>query len=105
MLLVSSPIVNNMPTRTKLAVETTASFVQWLANLNIKRNVTSMFVNKKYRYGKTEQSPAPKLSQNWCEIGKCAHASITFGHRSMQIEGTMPDARNPGTTYERNANL
>ena len=26
------------------------SFFPWLANLNIKRNVTSMFVNKKYRY-------------------------------------------------------
>ena len=26
------------------------SFVPWLANLNIKRNVTLMFVNKKYRY-------------------------------------------------------
>ena len=26
------------------------SFVPWLANLNIKRNVTLMFVNKKYHY-------------------------------------------------------
>ena len=50
MFLVTSRIVNNMPTRTKLAVETITSFVPWLENLNIKRNVTSMFVNKKYRY-------------------------------------------------------
>ena len=50
MFLVTSPIVINMPTRTQLAVGTMISFVPWLANLNIKRNVTSMFVNKKYRY-------------------------------------------------------
>ena len=49
MFLVTSPIVVNMPTRTQLAVETMTSFVPWLANLNIKGNVTSMFVNKKYR--------------------------------------------------------
>ena len=46
MFLVTSRIVINMPTRTELAVETITSFVPWLANLNIKRNVTSMFVNK-----------------------------------------------------------
>ena len=49
MFLVTSPIVI-VPTRTQLAVETITSFVPWLANLNIKRNVTSTFVNKKYRY-------------------------------------------------------
>ena len=49
MFLVTSPIVINMHTRTQLAVETMTSFVPWLVNLNIKRNVTSMFVNKKYR--------------------------------------------------------
>ena len=33
-----------------LAVETMHAIVQWLANLNIKRNMTSTFVNKKHRY-------------------------------------------------------
>ena len=50
MFLVTSPIVINVPTRGLLAVETMHATVQWLANLNIKRNVTSMFVNKKHRY-------------------------------------------------------
>ena len=45
-----SPIVINVPTRGLLAVETMHAIVQWLANLNIKRNMTSMFVNKKHRY-------------------------------------------------------
>ena len=39
-----------MPTRGLLAVETMHAIVQWLANLNIKRNMMSMFVNKKHRY-------------------------------------------------------
>ena len=34
----------------KRAWLTMTSFVPWLANLNIKCNVTSMFVNKKFRY-------------------------------------------------------
>ena len=55
MFLVTSPIFINMPTRTQLAVETITSFVPWLANLNIKRNVTSMFVNKKYRYTNSDR--------------------------------------------------
>ena len=50
MFLVTSPIVINVPTRGLLAVETTHAIVRWLANLNIKRNMTSMFVNKKHRY-------------------------------------------------------
>ena len=50
MFLVTSPIVINVPTRGLLAVETMPAIVQWLANLNIKRNMTSMFVNKKHRY-------------------------------------------------------
>ena len=33
-----------------MAVETIHAIVRWLANLNIKRNLTSMFVNKKHRY-------------------------------------------------------
>ena len=50
MFLVTSPIVINVPTRGLLAVETMHAIVQWLENLNIKRNITSMFVNKKHRY-------------------------------------------------------
>ena len=50
MFLVTSPVVINVPTRGLLAVETMHAIVQWLANLNIKRNMTSMFVNKKHRY-------------------------------------------------------
>ena len=50
MFLVTSLIVINVPTRGLLAVETMTSFVQRFANLNIKRNLTSVFVNKKYRY-------------------------------------------------------
>ena len=50
MFLVTSPIVINVPTRGLLAVKTMHAIVQWLANLNIKRNMTSMFVNKKHRY-------------------------------------------------------
>ena len=41
-----SPIVINVPTRALLADETKGSFVRLLANLNIKRNLTAMFVNK-----------------------------------------------------------
>ena len=50
MFLVTSPIVINVPTRGLVAVETMHAIVQWLENLNIKRNMTSMFVNKKHRY-------------------------------------------------------
>ena len=50
MFLVTSPIVINVPTTSLLAVETMHALVQWLENLNIKRNMTSMFVNKKHRY-------------------------------------------------------
>ena len=50
MFLVTSPIVINVPARGLLAVETMHAIVQWLANLNIKRNMTSMFVNKKHCY-------------------------------------------------------
>ena len=50
MFLVTSPIVINVPTRGLLAVETMQTIVQCPENLNIKRNMTSMFVNKKHRY-------------------------------------------------------
>ena len=42
----TSPIVIDVPTRALLASETKGYFVWWLANLNIKRNLMSMFVNK-----------------------------------------------------------
>ena len=35
-----------MPTKALLAGETKGSFFRWLTNLDIKRNLTSMFVNK-----------------------------------------------------------
>ena len=50
MFLVTSPIVINVPSRGLLAVETMHAIVQWLENFNIKRNMTSMFVNKKHGY-------------------------------------------------------
>ena len=50
MFLVTSPIVINVPNRGLLAVETMHAIVEWLENLNIKRNITSMFANKKHRY-------------------------------------------------------
>ena len=50
MFLITSPIVINVRTRGLLAVETTHAIVQWLENLNITRNMTSMFVNKKHHY-------------------------------------------------------
>ena len=49
MFLVTSPIVIKVPNRGFLAVETMHAIVQWLENLNIKINMTSMFVNKKHR--------------------------------------------------------
>ena len=56
MFLVTSPIVINVPTRGLLAVETMHAIVRWLENLNIKRNMTSKFVNKKHRYYVTEKT-------------------------------------------------
>ena len=46
----TSPININVPTGALLDAETKGSFVQWLANLNIKRNLTSMFVNRYLLY-------------------------------------------------------
>ena len=45
-----SPIAINVPTRALFADETKGSFVRLLANLNIKRNLTSMFLNKYLPY-------------------------------------------------------
>ena len=47
---ITSPIVINVPTRALLAGETKGSFVRLLANLNIKRNLTAVFVNKYHPY-------------------------------------------------------
>ena len=41
----ASPVDTNVPTRALLTGETKGSFARLLANLNIKRNLTSMFVN------------------------------------------------------------
>ena len=46
MFLVTSPTVINVPTRGLLFVETMQAIVQWLANVNIKRNLTSIFVTR-----------------------------------------------------------
>ena len=62
MFLVTSPIVINVPTRGLLAVETMHAIVQWLENLNIKRNMMSMFVNKKHRYINERIGREDKLS-------------------------------------------
>ena len=43
---VRSLIDIDVPTRALLAGETEGPFVRWLANLNVKRNLTSMFVNR-----------------------------------------------------------
>ena len=62
MFLITSPIVINVPTRGLLAVETMHAIVQWLENLNIKRNMMSMFVNKKHRYINERIGREDKLS-------------------------------------------
>ena len=65
MFLVTSPIVINVPTRGLLAAETMHAIVRSLANLNIKRNMTSMFVNKKHRYsGLTEYAEKLRVMLN-----------------------------------------
>ena len=56
MYLVTSPVVINVPTRGLLAVETMHTIVQWLANLNIKRNMTSMFTFPESEGSKTNPS-------------------------------------------------
>ena len=53
----TSPIVINVPTRALLPGEAKRSFVRWLVNLNIKRNLTSMFVNKYLPYCNVSRSP------------------------------------------------
>ena len=39
MFRVTSPVVINVPTRGLLSVETMTTFVRWLANSNINRNI------------------------------------------------------------------
>ena len=46
----TSPIDITVPTRALLDAETKGSFVRWLDHLNIKRNLTSMFVNRYLPY-------------------------------------------------------
>ena len=83
MFLVTSPIFINVPIRGLLAVETMHTVVQWLENLNIKRNMTSMFVNKKHRY-KMEKSFLGRLLCLLClavaqEINHAAHSLSRLG--------------------------
>ena len=49
-MAMTSPIDINVPIRALLDAETKGSFVRWLANLNIERNLTSMFVNRYLSY-------------------------------------------------------
>ena len=51
-ILISSPIHSNVPTKALLAGETKGYFVWWLANLNLKRNLKSMFASKYLTYVK-----------------------------------------------------
>ena len=63
------------------------SFVPLLANLNIKRNVTSMFVNKKYRYKLERQLP---LVGDTSVVIYNAHAKL--GAKSLEhvtVSGSM----------------
>ena len=58
------------PTRGLLAVETMHAIVHWLENLNIKRIMTSMFVNKIYRYKLAGMAPTANIKmerQRWPE--------------------------------------
>ena len=55
MFVVTLPISIDMPTRIYIAVKEMTSFVPWLANLNIKRNVnvrkqeTSLYAARDFR--------------------------------------------------------
>ena len=58
----TSPIDINVPTRTLLDAETKGSFIRWLANLNIKRNLTSMFVNRYLPYKFSMRTSGPLVT-------------------------------------------
>ena len=77
MFLVTSPIVINVPTRGLLAVETMHAIVRWLANFNIKRNMTSVLVNKKHRYNLV-QGTAPVSRQRETCNAKCIDFNLLF---------------------------
>ena len=55
--------------------ETKGSFVRWLANLNIKRNLTSMFVNKYPPY--MTLNVAVKLESCTSCVNHCLQAGIS----------------------------
>ena len=59
-----------MPTRGLLAVETMPAIIQWLANLNIKRNILSMFVNKKHHYLLQNVNGVPRADYIICSAAK-----------------------------------
>ena len=83
----TSPVVINVPTRALLAGETKGSFVQWLANLNIKRNFISTF---------EEQTPSLLLNSGLFFIpivgsdeGAIFGALITNASGNVQKEGAF----------------
>ena len=67
----ASPIDINVPSRALLDAETKGSFVRWLANLNIKRNVTSMFINRYLPYSFLNECVRPRTggSVGWASGG------------------------------------
>ena len=69
-----SPIVINVPTRALLADETKGSFVRLLANLNIKRNLASMFLNKYLPY-QADTKVGPDQLGPPVRVGSTRHAS------------------------------
>ena len=65
----TSPININVPTGALLDAETKDSFVRWLAFLNIKRNLMSMFVNRYLPYKRNFiiMKSSPPLKSCQCE--------------------------------------
>ena len=90
-----SPIVINVPTRALLVGVTKGSFVRWLANLNIKRNLTSMFVNKYVPYN-NEWSLFVRgmLKEESTHICDCFSRHIQYRFICDRSHYTLKDRRN-----------
>ena len=85
MFLVTSPFVINVPTRGLFAGETMHAIVQWLENLNIKRNMTSVFVNKKHRYTGVSKH------ENWW---KCLETPVKHEARVFEMASqSVPNSK------------
>ena len=79
----TSPIVINVPTRVLLAGETKGSFVRQLANLNIKSNLTSMFVNKYLLYN---NSYSCQIDENFGPVAfRQPLQSLHFNHSTRYL--------------------